>query len=288
MSRIAYVNGRYVPHRDAAVHIEDRGYQFADGVYEVILVQRGRLVDEDLHLARLERSLRELRIAWPVVPRTLGIIMREVIRRNGVRDGIVYVQVTRGVASRDHAFPARSDSALIVTARRTRAAAAKAGEEGVRVITIPDIRWGRCDIKSIGLLPNVLGKQAAKEAGAYEAWQVDADGMVTEGTSSNAWIVTPDGELVTRQADNAILNGCTRLAVIDIAKRQGLRLVERPFSVAEAKAAREAFVSSTTSLVTPVVQIDDAVIANGHPGSVSQALRRSYTEHALEGGRNSA
>jgi D-alanine transaminase len=288
MSRIAYVNGRYVPHRDAAVHIEDRGYQFADGVYEVILVQRTRLVDEDLHLARLERSLRELRIAWPVVPRTLGIIMREVIRRNGVRDGIVYVQVTRGVASRDHAFPARSDSALIVTARRTRAAAAKAGEEGVRVITIPDIRWGRCDIKSIGLLPNVLGKQAAKEAGAYEAWQVDADGMVTEGTSSNAWIVTPDGELVTRQADNAILNGCTRLAVIDIAKRQGLRLVERPFSVAEAKAAREAFVSSTTSLVTPVVQIDDAVIANGHPGSVSQALRRSYTEHALEGGRNSA
>jgi D-alanine transaminase len=284
MSRIAYVNGRYVPHRDAAVHIEDRGYQFGDGVYEVILVQGGRLVDEDLHFARLERSLRELRIGWPVAPRSLGIIMHETIRRNGVRDGIVYVQVTRGVAPRDHAFPARSDSALVVTSRRSRAAAAKAGEEGVRVITIPDIRWGRCDIKSIGLLPNVLGKQAAREAGAYEAWQVDTDGMVTEGTSSNAWIVTPDGELVTRQADNAILNGCTRLAIIDIAGRHGLRLVERPFSLAEAKAAREAFVSSTTSLVTPVVQIDDAVIANGHPGTVSRALRQSYIEHARQGG----
>jgi D-alanine transaminase len=211
--------------------------------------------------------------------------MREVIRRNGVSDGIVYVQVTRGVAPRDHAFPARSESALVVTSRRARAAASKAGEDGVRVITIPDIRWGRCDIKTIGLLPNVLGKQAARQAGAYEAWQVDDDGMVTEGTSSNAWIVTPDGELVTRQADNAILNGCTRLAVIEIAKRQGLRFVERPFSVAEAKAAREAFVTSTTSLVTPVVQIDDKVIANGHPGSVSQALRRAYVEHSKEGGQ---
>jgi D-alanine transaminase len=280
MSRIAYVNGRYVPHRDAAVHIEDRGYQFADGVYEVVAVQDGRLVDEALHLARLERSLGELRIAWPVAPRTLGVIMREVIRRNRVRDGIVYAQVTRGVAPRDHAFPATGESSLVVTSRRGRAAAAKAGEEGVRVITIPDIRWGRCDIKTIGLLPNVLGKQAAREAGAYEAWQVDENGMVTEGTSSNAWIVTEGGELVTRPADNAILNGCTRLVVIDIARREGLRFAERAFSVAEAKAAREAFVTSTTSLVTPVVQIDDKVIANGHPGSVARALRQGYIDSA--------
>jgi D-alanine transaminase len=280
MSRIAYVNGRFLPHREASIHIEDRGYQFADGVYEVTAVQDGRLVDEALHLARLDRSLAELRIAAPMSRRALGFVVREVIRRNRVRDGIVYLQATRGVAPRDHPFPAHTRTSLVITARRARAANPKALAEGIKVITIPDIRWGRCDIKSIALLPNILGKQQAREAGAYEAWQVDGTGLVTEGTSTNAWIVTKAGELVTRQASNAILNGCTRLALLDIARHTGLTFVERPFSVSEAKAAREAFLTSTTSLVLPIVRIDDTAIGDGKPGPFGRKLRELYVAHA--------
>jgi D-alanine transaminase len=283
MSRIAYVNGRYVPHGAAAIHIEDRGYQFADGVYEVIAVQGGKLVDEMPHLARLERSLAELRIAPPMSRRALGLVMREVVRRNGVRNGILYLQATRGVARRDHPFPVESDTALVMTSRRSRPPSRKAIEEGIAVITIPDIRWARCDIKSVSLLPNILGKQQARESGAYEAWQVDRDGMVTEGTSTNAWIVTPAGELVTRQTDNAILNGVTRLALIEIARHEGLTFVERPFSVAEAKAAREAFLTSTTSLVMPVVRIDDTVIGEGKPGAIGRRLFALYAAHVETG-----
>ncbi len=283
MSRIAYVNGRYVPHGAAAIHIEDRGYQFADGVYEVIAVQGGKLVDEMPHLARLERSLAELRIAPPMSRRALGLVMRVVVRRNGVRNGIVYLQATRGVARRDHPFPVESDTALVMTSRRSRPPSRKAIEEGIAVITIPDIRWARCDIKSVSLLPNILGKQQARESGAYEAWQVDRDGMVTEGTSTNAWIVTPAGELVTRQTDNAILNGVTRLALIEIARHEGLTFVERPFSVAEAKAAREAFLTSTTSLVMPVVRIDDTVIGEGKPGAIGRRLFALYAAHVETG-----
>jgi D-alanine transaminase len=279
MSRVAYVNGRYVPHREAAVHIEDRGYQFADGIYEVTMVKDGRLVDEHLHLARLERSLRELRIARPMSEKALKFVTREVIRRNGVRNGIVYHQITRGVAPRDHAFPAQAESSIVITSRRAKPND-KLAADGVKVITIPDIRWGRCDIKSVSLLPNILGKQQAKEQGAYEAWQVDEEGMITEGTSSNAWIVTSSGEVVTRKADNAILNGTTRLALLDIIRCEGLNFVERPFSVEEAKKAREAFTTSTTSLAMPVVQIDDTVIGNGHPGSLTERLRSAYIEHA--------
>ena len=282
MSRIAYVNGRYLPQADAAVHIEDRGYQFADGVYEVVAVQAGRLVDEVLHLARLDRSLAELRIAAPMSRPALAIVLREVIRRNRVCDGIVYLQATRGVAPRDHPFPADTRPSLVVTARRARVANPKALDEGIGVITIPDIRWARCDIKSIALLPNVLGKQQAREAGAYEAWQVDRDGMVTEGTSTNAWIVTAAGELVTRQASSAILNGCTRVALLDIAKRTGLNFTERPFSVIEAKAAREAFLTSTTSPVLPIVRIDEAVIGDGRPGPLGRKLRALYSVHSDE------
>lgn len=182
MSRIAYVNGRYVPHREAAVHIEDRGYQFADGVYEVTAVRDGKLIDEDRHLERLARSLRELRIERPMSDAALKLVTRELLRRNGVRDGIVYLQVTRGVARRDHAFPADARPSIVMTTKRTKGPPAKAVEEGVSVITIPDQRWARCDIKSVSLLPNVLGKQRAKEAGAFEAWQVDRAGHVTEGT----------------------------------------------------------------------------------------------------------
>jgi len=200
MSRVAYVNGRYLPHNAASVHIEDRGYQFADGVYEVIAVERGLMVDEGLHLKRLSRSLRELEIAEPMQERALKTVMREVIRRNRVDDGIIYIQMTRGVAPRDHAFPKHATTQVVMTARRSRPHNPKTTEEGVSVITIPDIRWARCDIKSVSLLPNVLGKQRAREAGAYEAWQVDRDGMVTEGTSTNAWIVTKAGEVITREA----------------------------------------------------------------------------------------
>ena len=198
MARYAYVNGRYVEHREASVHIEDRGYQLADGVYEVVGVRDGKLIDETPHIDRLDRSLRELRIAWPVSRATLGFIMRELMRRNRLRDGLVYMQVTRGVARRDHAFPTTPvKPALVLTTKNTKRAEADAGP-GVAVKSQPDIRWGRCDIKTVALLPNVLAKQAARESGAYEAWLVDGEGRVTEGASTNAWIVTQDGELVTR------------------------------------------------------------------------------------------
>ncbi|HEX3499232.1 MAG TPA: D-amino-acid transaminase [Stellaceae bacterium] len=282
MSRIAYVNGCYLSHGGASVHIEDRGYQFADGVYEVVAVQGGELIDEELHLARLDRSLGELRIGAPMSRRALSLVLREVIRRNRVRDGIVYLQATRGVAPRDHPFPAETRPSLVITARRARPANPKALSEGIKVITIPDIRWARCDIKSIGLLPNVLGKQQAREVGAFEAWQVDANGMVTEGTSTNAWIITPSGELVTRQASSAILNGCTRLALLEIARWVGLTFVERPFSVAEAKAAREAFLSSTTAPVLPIVRIDDTTIGDGRPGPLGTKLHELYAAHSRE------
>lgn len=282
MSRIAYVNGRYVPHREATVHVEDRGYQFADGVYEVVLIAGGVLIDETPHLDRLDRSLRELRLDPPMARGPLRLVMRELIRRNGVTDGIIYLQVTRGVARRDHPFPKCAKPALVMTARHMRWPNQAWVERGVRVITIPDIRWQRCDIKTVALLPNVLGKQQAREAGAYEAWQVDGEGFVTEGTSTNAWIVTKEGELVTRQANAAILNGVTRLTLLNLAKRHGLRFAERPFSVAEAMEAREAFISSATSFVTPVTQIDDRVVGNGRAGALSLDLRAAYFRYIEE------
>jgi D-alanine transaminase len=282
MSRIAYVAGRYLPHRQAAVHIEDRGYQFADGVYEVIAVVDGRLVDEAPHLARLHRSLAELRIPPPMGDAALRVVVRETIRRNRVDTGIVYLQVTRGTAPREHAFPKAAKPALVVTSRRTRPPDPRLGADGNAVITIPDIRWRRCDIKSVALVANVLGKQQAKEAGAYEAWQVDDGGRVTEGTSTNAWIVNAD-EVVTRAPDSAILNGVTRGAIIDILHREGYRLVERPFTVAEAKAAREAFLTSTTADLLPVVRIDGEPVGDGKPGPLALKLRAAYFAHAAAG-----
>lgn len=280
MPRIAYVNGRYVPHREAAVHVEDRGYQFADGVYEVVTVQGGRLVDELGHLDRLDRSLRELRIDWPVTRRSLELIMRELIRRNGIVDGIVYLQITRGVARRDFKFPKEAAPALVLTCRRMNLNPVAQIEDGVKVITLPDIRWKRRDIKSVSLLPQVLGKQKAAEAGAFEGWQVDEDGFVTEGCSSNAWIVTKDGTLVTRHANNLILNGITRQSILKIATEEGVPFEERPFSVEEAYEAREAFLSSATTYATPITQIDDRVIANGKPGSLALRLRQAYVSYA--------
>ena len=280
MSRIAYVDGQYLPHRQAAVHIEDRGFQFADGIYEVLAVVGGRLVDEELHLTRLHRSLDELRIAAPMADPPLRLVMREVVRRNGVDTGIIYLQITRGAAPREHAFPKAARPTLVITSRRTRPPDPRLGEEGIAVITIPDIRWRRCDIKSVSLLPNVLGKQQARDAGAYEAWQVAADDTITEGTSTNAWIVTSDGAVVTRAADHAILNGVTRLAVLDIIAREGYRFEQRPFTVAEAKAAREAFLTSTTADLLPVARIDGMPVAEGKPGPLSRKLRAAYLAHA--------
>jgi len=286
MSRVAYVNGRFVPHGDAAVHVEDRGYQFADGVYEVVLVQDGALVDEAPHLDRLDRSLRELRIDEPMSRPALMSVMRELLRRNRIRTGLVYMQVTRGVAKRDHPFPKNAKPSIVMTCKRISIPKGETVENGVKVITIPDIRWKRCDIKTVSLLPNVLGKQQAREAGAYEAWQVDDGGNVTEGTSTNAWIVTKDGQLITRNANEAILNGITRLTILKLAEREGLKFVERAFSVDEAKDAREAFVSSATSFVTPVTQIDDQVVGNGKAGSLSAKLRESYLGYAAGEGRS--
>jgi len=281
MPRIAYVNGRYVVHAQASVHIEDRGYQFADGVYEVCEVARGYIVDMPRHLARLKRSLKELSIAWPVSEGVLPMLLREVVRRNHVVNGLVYVQVTRGVASRDFVFPANARSALVITARKADpAAATKRAETGIKVITVPEVRWDRVDIKSTGLLPNVLAKQKAKEAGAQEAWFVDADGTVKEGGSSNAWIVTREGVLVTRPAEHGILRGITRTTLFDVAAKLGLKIEERSFSVAEAKAAKEAFISSATTIAMPVVEIDGAPVANGHPGSMTLSLRQAFFDIA--------
>jgi len=276
MSRIAYVNGRYLPHKSASIHIEDRGFQFADAAYEVIAVRRGRLIDEAMHLRRLHRSLGELRLDPPMSDRALGTVMVEVVRRNRVDDGFVYLQVTRGSAPRDFAFPRHVKPSLVMTARRHRGPALSFIEDGVGVITIDDIRWARPDIKTVSLLPNAIGKERAREAGAYEAWQVDRYGNVPEGTPTNAWIVTSAGEIVTRQADTGILNGITRLGLLALLQHEGLKFVERPFSVAEAKAAREAFLTSTTNFVLPVVSIDGTPIGNGHPGSVVRRLREVY------------
>jgi D-alanine transaminase len=282
MSRIAYVNGRYLPHSQAAVSIEDRGFQFADGVYEVCEVRGGRLVDERRHMARLDRSLRELRMARPMSAAALGVVMRETVRRNRVRDGIVYVQVTRGTAPRDFPFPPEgTHPTLVITARNQDAAKlAKLAEQGIAVATAPDIRWKRVDIKSVALLPNVLAKQAARDRGAREAWLVDAEGRITEGGSSNAWIVTAEGVLVTRPLGNDILPGITRSVVLDVLAAQGLRLEERPFTVDEAYAAREAFVTSASQIVMPVVKIDGRPVGEGRPGPITLRLRQDFHRHA--------
>jgi len=285
MSRIAYVNGRYVPHARANVHVEDRGYQFADGVYEVIAVAGGRLVDREAHLDRLERSLREIRSTAPASRRVLCGILDQVVRRNRVEDGIVYLQISRGVARRDHAFPRPIDPTLIVTARQTNSSARDNAERGVGVITLSDQRWKRNDIKSIALLANVLGKQAARDAGAFEAWLVDDAGFVTEGTTTNAWIVAGTGALRTHPLGGAILGGVTRARVLKLARSAGYPVAERPFTPTEAKAAREALLTSTNYFVVPILRIDQSAVANGAPGSVSRDLLARYHAFVAESGR---
>ena len=277
MSRVAYVNGQYRDMRDASVNVEDRGYQFADGVYEVCEVRGGRLVDFPRHMARLQRSLRELRIAEPMPLLALGIVIHEVVRRNRVTYGLVYLQVTRGVARRDHAFPLNPvKPSVVVTSRALKyEKSQQTAATGIKVITVPENRWPRVDIKSVSLLPNVLAKQEAREKGAYEAWYV-SDGFVTEGASSNAWIVTRDGSVVTRSADRGILGGITRAVLMDVMEALQLRLEERPFTPAEAREAAEAFVTSASQIVMPVVAIDGQAVGNGQPGGIARRLREEF------------
>jgi D-alanine transaminase len=285
MSRIAYVNGRYVPFHDAKVHVEDRGYQFADAVYEVCEVRAGRLIDERRHLDRLERSLGAVRIRKPMSRAALGVVLREVVARNRIVHGLVYLQIGRGVARRDPAFPAAEVApSVVVTARPLNRARIEAlAAHGIAVVSVPDNRWGRVDIKTVGLLPNVLARQAAIDRGAREAWFVDQSGDITEGASVNAWIVTPDGKLVTRRADHAILGGITRAVLFDVVKARGLSIEERPFALEEAYAAREAFVTSATQIVMPVVSIDGHMIGNGTPGPVATGLRQAFHRYAEAG-----
>lgn len=282
MSRIAYVNGAYVPLRDAAVHIEDRGFQFADGVYEVCEVRHGVIVDLTRHLDRLGRSLSELRIAWPMERRALIHVIKQVIKKNLVKNGLFYIQVTRGAARRDFVFPAAgTQPSVVVIARSANPAIITAkNENGIRAITVTENRWDRVDIKSTGLLPNALARQSAKEHGAAEAIFVDRDGTVKEGAASNVWMVDEDGTLLTRPAEHGILRGITRTTLLDVAKKLGLTIREEGFSVEKMKAAREVFITAATSICFPVVQIDDQVIANGHPGSVSQKIREAFFDIA--------
>lgn len=278
MPRFAYVNGRYVRYAEAAVSIEDRGFVFADAVYEVCQVQRGFIVDLTRHLDRLDRSLGEIRIAAPMPRAALVAIMREVLRRNRVVNGMVYVQVTRGAARRDHVFPSPAvRPSLVVTAKSVNPAVNEARYiSGINAITVPDNRWERVDIKTVGLLPNVLARQQAREAGAQEAIFVDADGNVTEGGATNLWIVDRDGTLVTRPADRAILRGITRTTLMDVAQKLGLPVEERSFSVAEMLESREVFITGAMTICLPVVAIDGHAIANGHPGMTAQKLRDAF------------
>ncbi len=279
MPRIAYVNGQYLPHRDAVVHIEDRGYQFSDGIYEVAAFYNRILLDGDRHLGRLQRSLRELSIDEPMSMRCLALVIRELIDCNGKVDGTVYIQISRGVAKRDHPFPKAAKPSLVMMVTGPKIPKAKEVGEGVSVITQPDIRWGRRDIKTVSLLPNVLAKQAATKAGAREAWLVDEKGNITEGAVSNNFIVTKNNEIITHPKTYAILGGVTRDVLIELARAEGMKVVERQFSLKEALAAKEAFLTSTTSNVLPVASVDGRSIGNGHPGETTLRLLHLYYRH---------
>jgi len=288
--RIAYVDGRYVPHAAASVHVEDRGLQFADSIYEVCAVLDGRLMDEEGHLDRLERSLAALAINMPMGRQPLRAVMRETIRRNRLKNGMLYLQVTRGSHKRDHPMPAAHRSTLIMTARPINIAAVeKRRLDGIAVVTAPDIRWGRCDIKTTGLLANVMAKTHARKAGAFEAWLIDGHGFVTEGASTNAWIVTEEGVLVTRHLSPNILAGVTRLGVLNALALEGFNAIEeRAFTLEEAYAAREAFVTSASGGVLPVISIDGRRVGEGAPGAATRRIHRLYAEFARAAAESSA
>lgn len=279
MSRIAYCNGRWLPITAPALSVEDRAAQFADAVYEVIKAIDGRACDLDRHLDRLDRSLAAVRLAWPMSRRALATVIAAALDRSALREAAVYLQVGRGAAPRFHPFPKHGRSSLVVTVRRAPFPGRRELDEGVKVISLPDERWAHCDIKSVGLLPNVLARQRAAEAGCREAWLVDADGHVTEGSGSNAYIVDRDGRLITRPLGPQILGGVTRSVLLELARADGIEVVERSFTLGEALAAREVLLSSTTSLLLSVTEIDSRPIGNGHPGSVGRRLFGLYARH---------
>jgi D-alanine transaminase len=290
MSKIAYVNGRYLPQPEASVNIEDRGYQFGDGIYEVVHLHDGRYVDEDLHLARLERSLREIHLPMPMSRAALSMVLREVAQRNRVREGLLYMQVTRGVSRRDHAFPARPvPPALVVTIRRVPAYPTDVDKWQAACITMPDQRWARRDIKSVNLLPNVLARQKAREAGAIEAILFDeATGMVTEGAATTFWIVDENGAIRTRFLDHVILPGCTRAALMAELRTLGMAYDERAFSIEEMRRAREAFITSATSFVKPITKIDGQPVGDGKVGPVVRRLFEIFARHVKGDVKNAA
>ena len=278
MSRIVYVNGEYLPESDGKISIFDRGFLFADGVYEVTAVIGGRLVDYEPHMARLERSLGELRMGWPCTKDELRDMHLEMVKRNALREGIIYMQVTRGAADRDFKFPKDAKPSLVAFTQEMTLVDNANARTGVKVVTTPDIRWARRDIKTVMLLAPVLGKQEAYEKGAHEAWMVE-DGFVTEGTSSNAYIVK-DGRVITRELSNSILAGCTRRALFRLAKDHGVVIEERQFTPEEAYAADEAFLTSASQFVMPIVDIDSQRIGGGQPGPVTRKLRELFLEEA--------
>jgi D-alanine transaminase len=281
MSRIAYVNGRYAEQRLAEVNIEDRGYQFGDGIYEVVHLYRGRLIDEDRHLGRLERSLREIQLPMPMPRAALRLVLLEVARRNRLVEGLLYMQVTRGVAPRDHAFPKHPvPPGVVVTAKRIPAYPTEIDKWTGSAILLPDQRWARVDIKTINLLPNCLARQAAREAGATEAILYDeVTGMVREGAATSFWIVDANGVLRTRHLDHAILPGCTRDALMAELRAAGITWEERDYSVEETRNAREAFITSATSFVKPMVQLDGKPVGDGTPGPVTRKLFDLFARH---------
>jgi D-alanine transaminase len=285
MSRIAYVNGRYLDQRMAEVNIEDRGYQFGDGIYEVVHLHAGRFIDEDRHLDRLERSLGEIRLPMPMARAALRQVLAEVARRNRVTEGLLYMQVTRGVARRDHAFPARPvPPALVVTVKRIPPYPTDVARWAASCITHPDLRWARRDIKSVNLLPNVLARQAAREQGAMEAILYDeATGMVTEGAATTFWIVDEHGAIRTRHLDHIVLPGCTRGALLAECREAGIPVDERPFSLEEMRRAREAFLTSATSFVKPITRIDGTPVGDGEVGPVVRRLFEVFARHVTGG-----
>lgn len=278
MVRVVYVNGSYLPYAKARIHVEDRGFQFADAVYEVCEVQEGNVVDLSRHLTRLHRSLKELQMPPPMSNGALHLIIGEVLRRNYVKNGLVYLQVTRGTAPRDFVFPFKKvKPTLVILARSLDPEKLKAkAEAGISVKSAPDLRWKRCDLKTVMLLPAVLAKEEAQKNGSQEAWFIDDKGFVTEGGSSNAWIVLKDGTVVTRHLDEHILGGVTRSTVLDLILSLGLRLQERPFCLSEAHGAAEAFVTSASATVMPVVKIDGQQVGAGKPGPVTRTLREKF------------
>lgn len=283
MDRIVYVNGAFLPIEEARLPLMERGFLFADGIYEVSAVLDGRLVDNAAHLARFDRSLSAIRIANPHTPERWTELEEELVRRNALREGTVYMQVTRGVAERDFAFPRDTPPTVVMFTQAKEIVASPVARSGATVITVPDLRWKRRDIKSVALLAQVLAKQAAAEAGATEAWMVE-DGFVTEGSSSTCFIITGDGRLVTRPLSNAVLPGITRQAVMRLAAEAGLTVVERPFTVDEAKEAAEAFFTSASSFVSPVVSLDGQPIGGGRPGDRTLRLRQIYIDLARKHG----